>query len=223
MNHQDRQGKFFLASPWIRDVLGAIKKELKTEHLPGNRSFHQAHFANRPLQRITLEELMAVYERELLHGDEALGEWVTHRWVCKHGDVYQHFAERLTEISENFSQLQALSEEESRRVLAGASERFGPVTTYLFSLLNGVVFPTTIMETLRQEASLYKQQEAHAEEERIDEKNRQSLQEQHERQLRRLQEKYEGKLSGLEKKYQLDTDALKQQIRSLQRRLAGCP
>ncbi len=223
MENQKDKNKFFLAQPWIREILSLLKKELKTEHLPGHRAFHQEHFANRPLHRIALEELVAVYERELLQGNQALGDWIVNRWVCKHGEIYHHFAERLSEITDNFSELKILSESDSERVLAGTSEAFGAVATYLFSLLNGVVFPDSIMERLRIEATQYQKDQKQQEEERIESKTLQSLKEHHERELRRVKEKYESKLSGLEKKYTLDTESLKRQIRSLQQARVGCP
>ncbi len=217
MKNQVDQNKFFLAQPWIREILALLKKELKTEHLPGHREFHLHHFSNRPLHRISLEELIAVYERELLKGDQALGDWVVSRWICKHGDVYHHFSERLGEITEDFSSLTVLSESDSERILAGAKEAFGPVVLYLFSLLNGVVFPETVMDRLRIDASLFQETQKKNEEELIETKTLQSLKEHHDRELRRLKEKYEGKLAGLEKKYTLDTEMLKKQIRSLQK------
>ena len=212
------KNKFFLAQPWLREVLDAVKRELKAEHLPGHPAFCNTHFPRQPIRRIGAEELLAVYEKALLAGDTELGEWVVGRWVCKHADLYHHFAERLSQISEDFSQLETLTKEQSEQVLEGAADRFGAVPVYLFSLLNGVVFPESVFTRLRKAAETAK--EARAPEEARPEESGNSVQ-QYEREIARLKERYEAKLAGLEKKYQIDVEGFKKQIRSLQRQLAG--
>jgi hypothetical protein len=213
------KNKFFLAQPWLREVLEAVKRELKTEHLPGHPAFCNTHFPRQPLRRIGAEEMLAVYEKVLVAGDVELGDWIVSRWVCKQADLYGHFAERLSQISENFSQLEILTEEQSRQVLEGAAEQFGAIPVYLFALLNGVVFPETVFNHLRKAAEAEKTK-------RIEEESKQeesTAPQQVEREIARLKERYEAKLAGLEKKYQIDMEGFKKQIRSLQRQLVGRP
>ncbi len=212
------ENKFELLRPWVNDILTSIKKDIKTDYLIGDKVFYKKHFGNRPLNRLHTEEIFGAFEKELLEGHESLTEWVVNHWVFKHGDLYAHFAECLSEIRPDFNELTELTEAESDQVLRG-TESFGAVDLYLFSVLNGVVFPPSIFEALRSTALEAKQlEEANA----ASELNQEALQqiiERQQRELSRLQEKYESKVSGVLRKYQVDTEALKKQIRALQKQL----
>src|SRR3990167_3175904 len=107
------QKQFETIRPWIPAVLAAIKKEIKGDHLPSNPLFTRTHFGNRPLHRLTTEEIFAAYEKTLLAGDADLGEWVVTCWVFKHGEVYSHFAEALSQVTEDYSTLTSLTEQQS--------------------------------------------------------------------------------------------------------------
>lgn len=218
---EENRDKFFFVQPWIREVLMAVKKELKSEYLPANRAFYQTHFGNRPLHRLMQEEIFFVFERELEKGNVELAEWVISRWVFKHGDVYQHFAGRLSEIQEDFTQIASLTEEQSERILEGAVESFGPISTYLFAYVNGVVFPKSILERLRKDAEVAREQEQKRDEALEEARTMETLVQKHEREMKRVMDKYESKLAGLEKKYIVDTGALKKQISSLQKQLSN--
>jgi len=209
---------FLALKPWISQILHAIKKDLKTDHLAVNKNFYRTHFGTRPLNKLLVEEIFAVYEKELLAGNEELVEWAVNRWVFKHGDLYQHFAQRLSEINPDFQGIEALTEVQANQILDGA-EVFGEVEVYLFSRLNGVVFPETIFERLRvaaekkiAEDKLQKEQSA------VQESQVQEL-ERLRREAARAREKYEDKLAGVQRKYQTETEALKKQICSLQEQL----
>lgn len=213
------KNKFEIIHPWISIVLEAIKKDIKTDFLPGKASFIRAHFGNRPTHRLTIEEIFEACAKDLLAGDEEFSEWVVNRWVFRHGDIYSHFAERLGKISQDYSAIRQLSEEESDGVLEGAAQKFGALPLYLFSVLNGVVFPETVFARLRsaaeeEEARLLEQKEEARESQR-----KVQAEQDYRRELARLQEKYEGKVSGVMKKYGTDVDALKKQIRSLQKQV----
>lgn len=211
--------KFETIQPWISSILHTIKKEIRTDHLPSSPSFVRAHFSNRPLNRVSFEEIFTVYERELVAGNEDLGDWVVNRWVFKHGDIYSHFAERLGQIQPDFSAITSLDLSQSEKVLEGAPEAFGFLAVYLFSMLNGVVFPQEIFHRLESAA---KKEEADKEKRRVQEEEHQNLAEiaaRREKELASLQQKYESKVAGIMKKYTVDVEALKTQIRSLQRQL----
>ncbi len=128
---------------WTFEILREIKKEIKTEHLP-TASFYQAYFRNRPTSQLKIEEIFAAYEQELTAGNQELADWVVNRWVFKHVDLYQYFAERLSD--------QMLTVEEGRRILEGAAAKFGMIPTYLFALLNGAVFPQPVLDELKEQA-----------------------------------------------------------------------
>lgn len=208
---------FKILKPWLTEVLSTIKKEIKTEHLPSNPPFYRTYFGTRPINRLTSEEISAAYEKELLEGNSDLGEWVVNRWVFRNGDLYDHFAQRLSQINPEFSEIKALTEEESQRVLNGAAENFGAVAVYLFSILNGVVFPEKVLEKLSKEADVAKEREKIEKEKHAEEQGLLGKIEQQAREIAR----FEDKLAGVQKKYNTDVEALKKQIRALQQRLNG--
>lgn len=202
----------------MKDVLSTIKKDLKSDYLPGDRAFYKKYFGNRPLSRLSTDEIFSAVEQELLAENEPLGDWVVNHWVFQHGDIYNHFAEKLSEISPDFNELSELSIDESQKILEG-SESFGAIAVYLFSVLNGVVFPTAVFEKLRQAAAQEKQTKDAESSAQSAQESLALIIERQQREISRLQEKYESKVSGVLRKYEMDTDALKKQIRSLQKQL----
>jgi hypothetical protein len=201
----DKKNCFLILQPWIPQILQAIKKVIKKEE--------------KKAKLIPFEELEVLYTQQLLEGNEELAEWVINAWVFKHADVYRHFAERLSRINPNFSELVLLTEEEADQVLEGAIDRFGATAVYLFSRLNGVVFSEGRLQQLERAAHA----EMHQNKKNEEEKRAQESQEQIVARLisekQRLQEKYEDKLAGVQRKYATDVEALKKQIRSLQKQL----
>jgi hypothetical protein len=213
--------QFSTLRPWIPAILEEIKKEIKGDYLPANPPFVRTHLNNRPLARIPFEEIVAAFEKELIGGNEALGEWVATQWVFKQGELYEFFAARLSQIHPDFSEIKQLSTEQSRQLLAGVEEKFSPPAVYLFSLLNQVVFPPEIFETLREKAEGYATSKAVEKQEAEQASSREALIEKYEREIARLTEKYEKKLAGVQRKYEIDTQALKKQVRALQLKLQG--
>ena len=208
------QNKFETIQPWVEKVLSAIKHDIKTDHLPGSPQFVKTHFGNRPVNRVTMEEIFKAYEKDLMAGDADLEEWVVNHWVFKHGDIYSHFEERLTEISEDFGSIEKLTQEESDKILEGAVEKFGAVPCYLFSVLNGVVFPEAVLKGLRE---LAEKEEAEKKAEKVQVKEQTA--EDFAKEIARLHKKHEEKVAGVMKKYTTEVEALKKQIRSLQKQL----
>ena len=207
--------KFQTVQPWLFQVLHTIKKEIKGEHLSKSPAFYKAHFGNRPLNRLTNEEICAVYAKELLQGeDEEMREWVINRWVFRHGDIYEHFAGRLGQIHPDFDAIKSLDDAQSERVLSGSIESFGALPVYLFTILNGVVISPSVLKRLRVAA----EKEMEKQEEKISESVEQRLERQKNDMLR-LEKKYEDKLAGVVKKHATDVEALKKQVRSLQQQL----
>lgn len=211
------ENQFQALQNWTLEILDAIKKDIRTDHLHTDPVFYRTYFGNRPQNRLTSEEIFAAYEKELLKGNEDLAEWVVNRWVFKHGDLYKHFAERLSEVNPDFDQIKQLTDEESHRILAGAAESYGAIPTFLFSLLNGVVFPQPILDRLRKAAevekvALEKKAKSNAEQESLE-----KIIAAHQREIARLHDK----ITGVQKKYEKDTEALKKQIKVLQKKING--
>ncbi len=198
---------------WTHEVLNAIKRDIKVDHLHTDPVFYRKHFGNRPQNRLTAEEIFAAYEKELIEGNQELSEWVVNRWVFKHGDLYQHFAERLSQVNPEFNQIERLNEEESEAILKGA-EKFEAIPTFLFALLNGVVFPASILERLRQAAEVEKAAQSKQQVADNEQKNLEKIIAAHQREIARMQDR----IDGVQKKYTRDTEALKKQIKALQKR-----
>ena len=213
------KNKFETIQSWIPLVLESIKKEIRTDHLVQSPAFARTHFGNRPLNRISSEEIFDTYQKELLAGNEDLADWVVNRWVFKHGDVYEHFAERLSQINPDFGSIEALSLSESEQILAGAPESFGYLPTYLFCHLNGVVFPEEVFIRLRDAAVKEIEKKETEDKQQEDQKNLLDSLERKNREVAALQQKYEQKVAGVMRKYTVDIEALKKQVRSLQHQL----
>ncbi|MDE3045134.1 MAG: hypothetical protein KGJ02_00600 [Verrucomicrobiota bacterium] len=211
--------KFHTLQPWLEEILSTIKKDIKTDYLPAFPALHRAHFGNRPLNRLSTEELLTAFSKELLQGNEDLAEWVVNRWVFKHGEVYSHFAERLLHVNPNFEAIQELTPEQTEKILHGALETFGAKQVYFFSLLNGVVFPPAVFERLRKAAEMEETQHKAKQASEAEQQQAARTAEQHQREVARLTEKYEQKLAGVLKKYTTDVEALKKQVRALQQQL----
>ena len=210
--------KYQTLQPFLGEILDSIRKDIKTDYLPGSASFYRTHFGSRPINRLNSEEINAVFIKELLAGNEDLSDWVVNRWVFKHGDVYRHFAERLSRINADFDAIEHLSVEQSQTILAGAKEGFGAKATYFFAMLNGVVFPEAIFAELKKGA-----EEEYVQQKEEKQKEDQMLEvakiiERHEREMARMVDKYEQKLAGVLKKYTTDVEALKAQVRALQKK-----
>ncbi len=210
--------KYHALQPFLEEILGSIRKDIKTDYLPGSAAFYRSQFGSRPISRLTSEEINAVFVKELLAGNEDMSEWVVNRWVFKHGEVYSHFAERLAAVNPNFDAIDSLSIEESRKILAGTKEAFGAKSIYFFAMLNGVVFPESIFAELRMDAETEEAKQKVEEATTNERLELAKILERHEREIARITDKYEQKLAGVLKKYTTDIEALKAQVRALQKR-----
>lgn len=209
---------FQTLQPWLPQIIHSIKKEIKTEHLAKSPAFYKAHFGNRPLNRLTNEEISSIYEKELLQADQELSDWVINRWVFRHGDIYQHFADRLALIHPNFYEIKNLDDSQSEKVLAGAPEKFGSLPVYLFVVLNGVVLSSSTVESLRQRAESEEKKRQATESESARQATLEEIIENQKNEMIRIEKKYEEKLAGVIRKHSTDVEALKKQIRALQKR-----
>lgn len=208
------ENQFLPLKNWMFVILNAIKKDIKSDHLGSDPEFYRTYFGNRPQNRLTAEEIFAAYEKELLEGNAKLAEWVVNRWVFKHADLYQIFAERLAQIDPDFEKIDTLTEEQSREVLQGTVEAYGAIPTFLFVLLNGVVFPESVRSSLMAKAEAEKETLSVQAEKDEGKQNLEKMLASQKREIARLHDK----LSGVQKKYDRDTESLKKQIKALQRK-----
>lgn len=212
--------KFQTLQPWLPQIIHTIKKEIKSEHLSKSPIFYKEHFGSRPINRLTNEEISVVYEKELLQKDnEELGEWIVNRWVFRNGDIYQHFAERLSRIHPDFDAITHLDDAQSEQVLSGALEAFGALPIYMFAVLNGVVLSDKVLKQLRNRAEKEESAQKIEAQEASQAETIQQMSERYKNDVARLEKKYEDKLAGVMKKHAIDVEALKKQVRALQQKL----
>lgn len=213
--------KFVALKEWLPAIIDQIKRDLKMEHLKKDALFCKKYLPGINSQKATVEELVEAYTAALKDSEhaEALAEFLSQRWLLKNTEMYEYFEKELSAINPNYTEIELIDLNKSRQIAQGSVKEFGSLRTYLFSVINSVVFAEQVFQELAQQAQTEKKAE---EEEAIHYAEKQSLekmQQQHEQQISRLTDKYEKKLSGLQKKYVQDTELLKKQIAAFQRKL----
>ncbi len=211
--------KFTVLSPWMSRLTTSIKGDLKREHLKREPAFVKAHFSTKDVNRIGADELTVVYTKVLSSADaEATGELVTNIWLLKHGEIYRYFETELSKLASDFTTLESISDDKGQPIIDGGVREFGAIDTYLFAVLNSVVFTNAIYEKLRklaeeESAQTTKEPSKSTTSDEASTKN-------HEREIARLHEKYEKKLAGLQQKYLHDIDIFKKEVARLRQKLA---
>lgn len=215
--------KFSMLSPWMPLIIEEVKRDLKNEHMKSNPVFVRHYFAGKNLSKITLQELVDAYTHAVANQEDAedLADYITNRWLLKHADLYMHFEQALMKINPNFSDLDLLDEESSLALMEGAIKEFGAPNTYLFCVLNSVVFPEKVFTLLAKRAEHDHRKSTEEAIEHQEKASIESMQRNYEQQIARLTDKYEKKLAGLQKKYSVDIEALKKQVANLQRKLTA--
>lgn len=215
------QEKFNLLAPWMAFIMKDVKKDLKNEHLKKDARFARHYLAGRDPNKLSDEELAAIYTDAIATNEkgEDLADYIANRWIMKHGELYNYFALELGKINPDFNELELLEEQPSVMIMEGAIREFGALKSYLFSVMNSVVFPPEIYTQLERKAheEATKENLANDEQKKID--DLQSMQRSYDLQISRLTDKYEKKLQGLQKKYHTDIALLKKQIADLQRKM----
>ncbi len=210
------QEKFEWLRPWLGRVIESVKKDLRNEHLKIDREFCKRYFLGKNFHNISVEEMAEAYYKDIKGGNTGLGEFITSRWLLKNTDIYGFFEKKLLSVSEDFDTLDTLPEEQAISLLEGSVREFGPIKTYLFAVLNSVVFPEKMYVDLRHQA----ENESKKEEERVVAESLTAMQKRHQREISALTDRYEKKLSGLQRKYLKDTEGLKKQVSQLQKKLS---
>jgi hypothetical protein len=209
--------KFEILGPWIHDIFQLIKKELMRD------AFVQKHLPKRVLDKLPLEEFSAMYLKEIAEGNEELGDKVLARWVLKHAELYHFFIEELSKVNPKYDEIVDLPSDVSSYILNTSVSRYGAVATYIFSILNAVVFTEDQLQHLREIALLEKSQAKPPAEEKSAFASIEEVHERYEAKMRKLVEKYEKRVLGIERKYVQDVEGLKKQIAELHRKAGGQP
>lgn len=213
------QEKIEMLAPWLEEIVDAVKKDLKNEHLKVDRSFCKKYFLGKNPVQVPINEMAEAYRIDIASGNAGLGEFIATRWLLKNTDIYCYFEERIRAISSDFEALEELSEEVSLSLMQTSVKQFGAKKTYLFSVFNSVVFPPKIYAQLKEMAEV---ETAHTRAEEEVKKTAETCEMQeirHKRETAALIDRYEKKLSGMQAKYLKDTASLKKQISTLQKKL----
>lgn len=213
--------KFALVQPWMTEIIGEIKKEIRQDHLLHDRVFLNKYFPGRQVNKLGIEELAQAYMHAILNEErgEQISEFIFHRWLLKNTDLYHYFDKELSKITDDYTILKTIDQAVGMPIKEEAIKRFGSEKTYVFCTLNGVVFDEGMMNEMR-ECALKEQKEAL--EQKIKQKAQGDIEAKmrdYEAQIARLKDRYEDKIAGWERKYEKDVTALKKQVAHLQRQL----
>ena len=221
LKNKSNYEKFSMLSPWYEEILSEIKKDLKSDHLKRDVQFFKTYFPSKNINKITVEELVHGYSQALKNKElaENLGEFISNRWLFKHSDMYYYFEENLKALNNDFQELEELDSHFGDQLMKQASQKFGPKMTYIFSIMNSVVFPKATYDLLKEQALLETEQGKESEVQELELKGWHEKEKFYELQISRLEERYKDKLLGMQKKYERDVEALKKQISMLQRKL----
>lgn len=213
--------KFALLKKWMPSIIDTVKKDIKNEHLKKDWAFVKQYFPGKNINKLTVEEMAQAYVQVIENSEKAedVAEFISNRWLLKHTNLYHFFERELSKISTDFNELEELEKNQSLEMIERAVAEFGAPNTYLFSMINSVVFPKEVYDGLAARAETWAA-EAESQAKAADEmKSLQEMKHSYEQQIARLTDKYEKKLLGLQKKYFIDVDVLKKQVITLQRKL----
>lgn len=215
--------KFNTLQTWMPLIIDSIKKDLKNEHLKKDPGFSRQYFPGQNPAKLTTEELVDGYTNALASEENAeeIAEFISNRWLLKHTELYYYFEQELSKINPNFNELKDIDKPVATKIMEGAIQQFGAISTYLFCVLNSVVFPEEVYKTMSQGAVKHAAEKKVEEEVSAEKASLDAMQRNHDQLVARLTDKYEKKIQGLQKKYIQDVDTLKKQIATLQRKVSA--
>jgi hypothetical protein len=213
------QEKIEMLKGWLPEIIEIVKKDLRNEHLKSDKAFCRRYFLGKNPAQVQADELAPAYAEEIASGNTGLGEFISTRWLLKNTDIYGFFEARIKTLTADFETLETLPYDFSNSLLEEAVKQFGPKRTYLFSVLNSVVFPKELYQKLQALAQEETRMMAEAILKHEEAMTLEAMQKRHERELVALRDRFEKKFSGLERKYLNDVQALKKQIQILQKKL----
>lgn len=217
--------KMELLNEWMESIFEEVKKDVKTHHLKEDHLFLKQNFPGKNLRDLTVAEMVPVYNNVFASGEvgERAGEFIAHRWMLKHTEIFDQFVRELTQINPDYSAIEEINPGKAEEIIERAVSVFGAPKTYIFAVMNSVVFPASAFENLRKLAQTQQKVLKENAVEEAEKKGVDDLKRHYETQISRLTDKYEKKLSGMQKKWETDVSALKKQVSTLQRKLNGTP
>jgi hypothetical protein len=208
-------GRFSLLTPWFSDIIDAVKRDCKNEHLRLNPHFVKEYFAGLPMHMINLEEMRVVYLRLILAGNEQVAEFISNRWLFRHMELYNFFEKALSEVSTEFEKIQELPADKSLAIIQTACEQFGCEKVFCFVVINDVVIPQNVFDRLQRQAveSLAMRQKEQEGSLSVEEKWRQDVE--------KLKERQEKKIQEMTKRHQIEVQKLSAEIVKLREQISS--
>lgn len=213
--------KFADLQEWIPLLIDAVKKDLRNEHLKKDFFFVKKFLSSKNIHKISTDELAQAYQKAIQEEEqgEELAEFITSRWLLKNSDLYEFFEQQLSQINPDFTNLEEIAPAQAQALIDASVREFGAPHTYLFSVLNSVVFPKENFQKLKTQAQQHQEKQEEETRQNIDQMNADQMRKSFEREMARMADKYEKKLTGMQKKYVTDIENLKKQLAQLQRKL----
>lgn len=212
--------KFADLQEWVPFLIESVKKDLRNEHLKKDLYFVKKFLSSKNIHKVTTEELAEAYQKAIQEEKgEEIAEFITSRWLLKNSELYDFFERQLSQINPDFSNLEELSPEQAQGLIEASIDQFGAPQTYLFSVLNSVVFPKEKFQSLKILAQQHQEDSVKEAQQAAEQLSMEQMRKEFEREMARLTDKYEKKLLGLQKKYLTDVEGLKKQVAQLQRKL----
>ncbi len=205
--------KIDLLSPFLEELCKGIKKEIRQE-------FIQKGLFKKSESNVEWKEVAQFFYKKIVEeGDENVGEWLASSWVCKNGEIFQHFHEELSLIDKQYENLVGIPLELEQKIKDLSVSKFGFLRVYLFCVLNSVVFSSEVFESLRKAAL----EEVSSSKESLEAARKissvEELEKVFELEKKKIEEKYEKRMQGVLKKYQIEVDGYRKQIGQLQKKL----
>lgn len=213
--------KFADLQAWIPFLVDAVKKDLRNEHLKKDFYFVKKFLSSKNIHKVSIDELSQAYQKAIQEEEqgEELAEFITSRWLLKNSDLYEFFEKQLSQINPDFTNLEEMTPTQAQTLIDASIVEFGAPHTYLFSVLNSVVFPSENFQKLKMQAQQHQNQQEEENQKNMEQMNAEQMRKSFDREIARLTDKYEKKLAGLQKKYVVDIENLKKQLAQLQRKM----
>ena len=210
------KNKFTSLGLFSKEVVVDLKKEI-TKEMAKKNSVLQKKLSGFSMENDKDKLANIVLNLVLENGDEEVGEWLASSWVMKNSSVFKSFHKKISLISADYDKLTAFPPEKEVELKESSIDEFGAVKTFIFSVLNSVVFSKESMEEIR----------IRAEEEEHDRKEISllpncSIEEARasfEQEKKRIIEKQEKKLQAIVKRHQVEVEGYRKQIGQLQKKL----
>ncbi len=215
--------KFADLQEWIPFLVDSVKKDLRNEHLKKDIYFVKKFLSSKNIHKIATEELAEAYRKAIQQEEqgEELAEFITTRWLLQNSELYEFFETQLSQIDPDFTNLEEIQPAQAQALIDASIRQFGAPQTYLFSVLNSVVFPKESFHNLKTQAQQHQEREEEESRTVTEQLTVDQMRKNFELEMVRLTDKYEKRLAGLQKKYVHDVENLKKQVAQLQRKMQG--